>query len=144
MLGGKLYTPAIGEGSPIPAPASPGGGEPPPPSWGSGGGPPVLAASSSSGSNGSRSYVAFENVEPITMTGPAATSEPTTLPPTTWPCPPARSGFLSPGAPPEDEASTTPCNPICPVHHGFAMVSAWVFETSYSFFGATVCWFGKS
>ncbi|KAJ0510747.1 hypothetical protein HanIR_Chr11g0544221 [Helianthus annuus] len=49
---------------------------------------PPLAASSSS--NGSRSYATFVKEAAITITGPEAIKAPTTLPPTTCPCPPAK------------------------------------------------------
>ena len=72
---------------------------------------------SSSSSRGSLSYVAFAKVAAITITGPAATSDPTTLPPTTWPWPPARytvspvePGGAGPGrnAPVRDRISNLP------------------------------------
>ncbi|KAF5822545.1 hypothetical protein HanXRQr2_Chr01g0027851 [Helianthus annuus] len=51
--------------------------------------PPPLAAASSS-SSGNRSYATLVKEAAITITGPDAIKAPTTLPPTTCPCPPAK------------------------------------------------------
>ncbi|KAI5056156.1 hypothetical protein GOP47_0029677 [Adiantum capillus-veneris] len=69
-------------------------------SWPGGKPAPVWLACSSSGGSGNRSYNGFKKDAATISTGPAAVNAPTTLPPTTCPCPPANEIVIPPEMPP--------------------------------------------